>query len=192
MTWQGDQQPEWWINAFNASVEAAPDLAWLIVTGEARESTHAFDESVGPVRQFRAEWVREQEQGSNLPTFRLKEPIAGYGGRHAWFWQTAVPSPYATLVELVERLQRNNLTGIDELAINPTAIDDATAFGLHILAEPYSILEQTADTITFRGRQGTLVASFAPPATPDGPWLIRSIRPIGAVPTLAPTITPDG
>src|SRR5690606_25540679 len=110
LAWLSDEEPDWWFNARGGAVTVAPDLSRLTVVGEAEHTTDVFYE-VGnaPRRPSRVEWVRE------LSSYRLAATEESYQSRRAWLWALAVPSPYATLVEFIERLQVADQSGAAQL-----------------------------------------------------------------------------
>lgn len=172
--WLADEMPDWWFNAQNATLSIAPDLSELLVIGEAESTTLAFDEADGrPRRQFRVRWVREGE--SYDPTPQNED----FGVRQDFIWIAAEPSPYATLVEFIERLQLQELAGAQRLVSSPDLMDTATSFGLYLIQRPYEVILVEADRIVFRGRQGTFAATFRAPGVEGDPWLITSIVPTG-------------
>jgi hypothetical protein len=174
--WFSDEDMDWWFNVTNARLIVSPDLHRLSVTGEARNSSSAFDEHAGtPQRLFSVEW---QNQGDGYVL--LPGPDAD---RTAWLWRVAVPSAYATLVEFVERVRLNDMAGSSHLVSNPSVVADAFAFGLNFPENRFEVIAATSDRITFRCVRGTFNAWFAaPPAGADRPWLISTLSPVGAAP----------
>ncbi|GEM_PF-969926 len=178
VSWLSDDHPDWWFNSRNAALSVAPDRSRLIVVGEARNSTLVFDEKEGrPHRLFRLEWIREGH------AYRLKLSPGGYPSRSAWQWEIAQPSPYATLVEFVERIQMGDSDGAARLVTNPNVISDAMAFGLYLAGRQFEVLSSEPQRIVFRDRQGTFVADFLATPSNSGPvWRIASLAPLGAEP----------
>ena len=174
-SWISDDVPDWWFNATNATVEVAPDLSHIVVDGEATSTTHAFQEvSDSPQRRFRLVWELADAQ------YRLTTPSTSYRDRSEWAWATAIPSPYATLVEFVERFQQNDQTGARLVAASDAVIVEARDFGLTFSGVPYKVETVDATHLLMTGYQGQLVITFEPPQTTEGRWLITNITPQGA------------
>ena len=115
-------------------------------------------------------------------------PSIDYADRQSWLWMIAQPSAYATLVEFVERLQRQDYRELEYLVEGDQVISAAVAFGLYLPERRYEIVAYDESKIVFRDRQGAFVMTFTPPQSKDAPWLIASLNPIGAaVPIPAPT-----
>lgn len=175
--WISDEAPDWWFNAQNATLSVAPDLSWIAVTGEASGTTLVFDEQPGhPRRAFHLEWIREGE------SFKPTSSPHAYDRREAWLWSIATPSPYATLVEFLERLQMGDAVDVETLVSNPAVIRDAAAFGLDLIGRRFEVVTYEPDQIVFRDLQGTFVATFREEPSAEYPWLISSIAPLGAEP----------
>jgi hypothetical protein len=175
LSWISDDAPDWWFNSRNASLDIAPNLSLITVSGDSASTTVAFEEgSETPRRQFRLEWVRK------LNIFQLKISPESYGSREAWMWASAIPSPYATLVEFVERLQRHELSGIAALTVGTHIIDDANSFGFYLTGVSYKVILSEPDRIIVQGRQGTFEFGFAPPETDGTSWKITQIKPTAA------------
>ena len=175
-SWIGDDTPDWWFNDINASIDLAPDLSQIVVVGASTSGSQSFQEdSTSPQRLFRLVWTLDNTQ------YQLTTPSTGFRDRSEWAWATAVPSPYATLVEFVERFQRNDVAGAKILTANDTVMVDADNFGLALVGVPYKaeILDETHIRIV--GHQGALIIAFQPPENNEGDWLITSITPQGAV-----------
>jgi hypothetical protein len=103
--------------------------------------------------------------------------------RTLWLWHVAVPSAYATLVELIERIRVNDIQGAGRLVSDHKVIADSLAFGLHFPENRFEVLSYNVATIVFRSVRGTFIADFSPPEVDsDGPWLITSLRPLGVAP----------
>ncbi len=180
--WLSDEAPDWWFNARGGSLEVSPDLSQIVVTGPAEGTTGAFYElGDAPRRTFRVVWRRD---GSAYAVWPPVDPSADPA---TWYWQVAVASPYATLVEFVERLQSNDATGATHLASSPDVVGAAVDFGLQMPDRRFQIVSAQGRQIVFRDLQGTFVASFSPPQRGDAPWLIDSLEPVGV-----PTPTPSG
>jgi hypothetical protein len=191
VAWLSDEEPDWWFNAYNAALSVAPDLSRLVVAGQARGTTEVFYEGEGtPRRDFGVEWVREEEDGG----YRLALPVGAYPSRRAWLWRVARPSPYATLVEFVERLQSgSDDEDLAHLVTGPAVISAAKAFGLHLPGRQYEIVAYDQQAITFRDRQGVFIATFGQPESGDAPWPMSSLKPLGAAePGPTPTTPPGG
>ncbi len=182
IAWLSDDQPDWWLNAAQAQVTVTPDLSGVTVIGPARDTTLSFAEGPGhPARLFRMEWQRTAD--SYTPSL----PGSAFNSRQEWAWAAAEPSPYTTLVEFIERLQRNDRAGAGRLAANIGVVPAASSFGLYLIDRPYEVILYEQDVIVFRGRQGTFAARFIPPGEGSRHWLITTIEPTG---TLAETVTP--
>jgi hypothetical protein len=177
VAWIGDETPDWWFNARNAAVVVAPDRSLLLVKGEALNTTQVFSEpSDGPLRTFHMEWQRTEN--SYQPEF----PVPPYGSREAWLWAAAEPSPYATLVEFIERLQLGDEDGALALASRPAVVADAISFGVYLIGRQYEVIGYDEERIVFRDIQGTFVASFRQSLSGEAQWLITDIAPLGAEP----------
>lgn len=175
LAWLSDEDPGWWLNASGGALSIASDLSRLTVTGEAPRTTEAFYEHVGgPRRVFRVTWER------TLQGYTLAPGPEDFALRQAWLWQAAIPAPYATLVEFVERLQMGDHDGAAALAADPALVEAAVGFGLQLPERRYQVIEAEADRIVFRDVQGTFVAAFARPRGETGPWQIIDLAPYGA------------
>ncbi|GAB4468933.1 MAG: hypothetical protein Kow00124_03660 [Anaerolineae bacterium] len=180
VAWAGDEQPDWWMNARNAVLSVTPDLATVTVIGEAPASAPLFNEGEGaPRRTFRMVWERSQETIG----YRAATPSQSYRAHHEWLWATAQPSPYATLVEVIERLVLDNRDGLTRLVTSEGLLTVAGRENLHLPSRRYRVLQYDAEAgrIVFQveGEETTLSASFAPPAGPGQPWRLSSIGPAG-------------
>lgn len=181
VTWFSDEQPDWWFNARNAVISVAADLSQITMTGQAENSTSAFlERGTAPRRIFDVTWLREETgYRSTLP------PDEGTA-RQQWLWDAAHPSPYATLVEFVERIRIGDIEGAGGLATDQSIVSAAVAFGLYLSQNQYQVTAASDTAITFQGQQGTFVATFQPPASEGGRWLIADLRPPGAEGELVP------
>jgi hypothetical protein len=176
--WFGDEDPDWWFNTRNATVVVAPDLQTIAVSGESDHNSPAFDERPGlPHRAFSVTWHK-------LPSGYAMSPLpASDAERSSWLWQIAVPSPYATLVEFIERIRINDMFGAGKLVTEPAIVSDAFAFGLNFPENRFEVTGFEPTRITMQSVRGTFVVGFKPPeAGADRPWLISSLAPIGAAP----------
>ncbi len=175
-SWISDDIPDWWFNDINASINLAPDLSQIVAVGEMTGKSQSFQEdSTSPQRLFQLVWDLDNNQ------YQVTTPSTGFRDRSEWEWATAVPSPYAALVEFVERFQRNDMTGAAILAANDTVMANAETFGLALVGVSYKaeILDETHIRIV--GHQGALIITFQRPENPGGDWLITNIAPQGAV-----------
>ncbi|HOA25138.1 MAG TPA: hypothetical protein PK607_13605 [Aggregatilineales bacterium] len=170
LAWLSDEEPDWWFNARGGAVTVAPDLSRLTVVGEAEHTTDVFYE-VGnaPRRTFRVEWVRE------LSSYRLAATEESYQSRRAWLWALAVPSPYATLVEFIERLQVADQSGAAQLVESESVLGAAFYGGLMRPDRRYQVVRYEGSTIIFRDLEGTFTATFVPPSEPGEPWLLAEL-----------------
>ena len=175
LAWLSDEDPDWWLNAAGGALSIASDLSQLTVTGEAPRTTEAFYEQAGgPRRTFRLTWEH------TLQGYALAPGPEGFASRQAWLWQSAVPAPYATLVEFIERLQIGDHKGAAALAADPALVEAAVDFGLQLPERRYQVVEAEADRIVFRDVKGSFVVTFRPPQDETGPWQIASLTPYGA------------
>ncbi len=175
--WLSDDSPDWWFNSRNAELGLTPDRSWIIVSGEALSTTYIFDESGNhPRRRFRMTW-RRRENGY-LP----ESPVSQYSTREAWLWSVAEASPYAVLVEFIERMQLGDEHGASALVSRPNVLLDATSYGLHLLGRQYEVIEHEERRIVFRDAQGTFVASFRERVSGEVRWMISELAPLGAEP----------
>jgi hypothetical protein len=171
VSWISDDMPDWWFNARNATLDIQPDLSSIAVVGEAQKSTVTFEEGEGtPQRLFRLVWERD------LDLYQLNAPISGYDSREAWLWNVAVPSAYATLVEFIERLQRQQVQQATALTVNSTVMDEALDFGFHLIGASYKVMLSEPDRLIVQGHQGTFEIGFQ---ELEGLWRITSIKPTG-------------
>jgi hypothetical protein len=178
VVWFSDEQPDWWFNAYDATLSVAPNLTRLVVVGKSLDTTDVFYEygqEDTPLREFRVEWVRQEDN-----RYLLSPPAGAYPSRQAWLWQIAKPSGYATLVEFIERLRSGDEAGIAALVTSPVIISAASSFGLYLPDRRYKIVLANEGTIVFRDRLGVFVATFAEPEAEGDPWLITDISPLGA------------
>ena len=175
VAWHTDYQPEWWFNAYNATLEIAPDLSTVVVVGEAYNTTEATYELTGsPLRTFRITWSREDAE------MRMSPPESAYPTRQQWLWSTAEPSAYATFVEYLERLQGNDADGASGLVRTGSVTRTAREFGLHFPGRRYQVLSYDETHITFRDLQAAFIMSLSPPTSDRPQWQITDIRPLGA------------
>lgn len=175
VAWLSDEVSDWWFNAVGGTLYTAPDRSQLVVVGEAARTTEAFYEQVGePRRSFRLMWERVGDH------YALSPSPQAYDDRQAWLWEVAEPSPYATLVEFVERLQAGDEEGAARLVGDQDVLVAARDFGLYLPERRYQVVESTTDRIVFRDVQATLVASFRPPQATGEKWQIVSLMPFGA------------
>jgi hypothetical protein len=186
LMWLSDEAPDWWFNAVGGTLDVRDDREVLTVTGPAELTTEAFFELEGePRRTFRLEW-RRLEDG-----YVMAPAVESYPSRTAWLWDVAEPSPYATLVELVERLQRGDTAGAESLAASPAAFEAALAAGLQRPDRRYQVVEATGDRVRFRDVEATYDAVFRAPSGPSGDWLIGEITTLAIrTPVPTPTATP--
>jgi hypothetical protein len=178
VAWFSDEDPDWWFNVRNATVTVSPDLKTLRIVGEAGYNSPAFDELPGsPRRSFTVEWYRQAD------TYSLSSAPPPDSDRTSWLWQVAVPSPYATLVEFIERIKIEDTVGAGHLVTDPRVVGAAMGFGLNFPENRFQVVRFDPNSITFRSVRGTFVSGFKPPpAGADRPWLILSLAPIGAAP----------
>jgi hypothetical protein len=173
--WNSDEASDWWLSAWGGTLTVEPDLSRLVLVGEASNTSQAFIEEDGlPRRTFRTTWVREENQ------YILSPPIGT--DYQAWLWQVAEPSAYATLVEFIERLQNGDVTGANQLIANGSVLTSATDFGLDLPERQFRVSAYNDSTILFHDRQGSFVAMFKTPVLQEAPWLIESLKPLGAEP----------
>lgn len=176
--WFGDEDPDWWFNTRNATVTVSPDLQILKVTGEADHTSPAFDEVAGsPHRTFSVEWHK-------LPSgYAMSPQPASDAERTSWLWQIAVPSPYATLVEFIERIRINDMAGAGKLVADPAVVSAAFSFGLNFPENRFQVTDFNPTRITIISVRGTFIVSIKPPSEgADRPWLISALSPLGAAP----------
>lgn len=177
--WLSDDEPEWWFNARDAALDIESDLSTVTITGYSEASPLIFAEDEGhPRRAFQVVW--EQVEEEDRFAYRSQTPWSAYPTREAWLWDTAIPSPYATLVEFVERLQREDLDGASELSINRQVIETAEAFGFYLIDRPYEVILSEPERLIIQGRQGTFEITFRAPRAGGDRWLITDITPTGA------------
>ncbi len=180
VAWAGDEQPDWWMNARNATLSVASDLTTVTVIGESPGGSPLFIEGEQtPRRTFRMVWERSQETVG----YRAAVPSRSYRAYHEWLWATAQPSPYATLIEVVERLVLGNRDGLPRLLTSEGLLAAAESENLHLPERRYRVLQYDAEAgqIVFQveGEGTILSASFEPPAEPGQPWRLSSIGPAG-------------
>lgn len=180
--WRGDEALDWWFNPYDARIEVSDDLAELIVVGQALSSTSVFNEATGQDgamtrRTFAVRWIQDEDG------YRLSPPPTGYRIRQEWLWQTAVPSPYATLVEFTERLQLGQRKELENLVSDQSVIDDAVAFGLHLAGRRYTITEISGTRISFRDQRGAFVVDIK---ESEVGWQLSAVVPLGAAEPLNP------
>lgn len=182
--WFSDEEPDWWFNATNATLAVKPNLSQLIVVGEASHTTLALSETEdSPRRKFRVEWRRGGDG------YILSPPMGSKSERQNWLWRIAQPSAYTTLVEFIERLQRQDIDGAAHLVTDEEIISSAVNFGLFMPERRYEIVAYSEGIIMFRDRRGAFAMAFKQPQTADAPWLIAGLVPVGVeLPT--PTVTP--
>ncbi|NDJ54121.1 MAG: hypothetical protein GYB68_13710 [Chloroflexi bacterium] len=178
VNWLSDEDPDWWFNSQNGRMAVASDLSLLAVEGEAENTTAVFIETdESPTRRFRVFWVREES------VYIISPPVGSHPSRQAWLWQIAQPSPYATLVEFIERLRNTDQGRAANLTTSDQVVLDALDFGLYQRDREFRVVqtEQGDETIiVFQDQRGAFVARFNAPTTDEAPWLISDIRPIGA------------
>jgi hypothetical protein len=174
--WNGDEVAGWWFNAEGGVLTVAEDLSWLEMTGPAEATTDAFYELSpdSPRRTFRIRWHRQ------LDSYEMVVRPDAYGQRREWLWQVAEASPYATLVEFVERMQVGDEDGAAALTTGADVVQAAEDFGLTLYERRFQVASMEEDRIVFRDVQGTLVALFSPPEATGAPWCIRALAPLGA------------
>ena len=171
VTWISDDAPDWWFNARNASLDIQPDLSSIAVTGESEQTIVTFEESDStPHRSYTLIWER------NLNQYALKAPISGYESREAWMWSVAVPSEYATLVEFIERLQRQQVQQAKAMTVNSDVFDDALAFGFQLIGTSYKVILSEPERLIVQGHQGTFEITFQ---QSEVGWQITGIKPTG-------------
>lgn len=177
VAWLSDETPDWWFNTRNADIVVAPDRTWILVKGEALDTTRAFSESsAGPLRTFHMEWQRTEN------SYQPESPAPPYSPREVWLWAAAEPSPYATLVEFIERLQLGDEDGALGLVSREAVVADAISFGIYLVGRQYEVVSYNEERIVFRDVQGTFVANFRQSASGEPRWLITNIAPFGAEP----------
>jgi len=178
LVWLSDEDPDWWFNVRNATVTVSSDLQTITVVGESGHNSAAFDEAPGsPRRSFGVEW-RRREIG-----YAMSPRPESDADRTAWKWRVALPSPYATLVEFVERVRLNDMVGAGKLVTDPGIVSAAFAFGLNFPENRFKVTSYDPNSITIQSVRGTFVVGIKPPeAGADRPWLIRSLSPIGSAP----------
>lgn len=173
MTWSSADTPDWWFNARNGSLMIEPDLSRIALSGQAPGNTLVFNEAEETVqREFRIVWLRSEE----TDTYQPELPPDQFSYREAWLWRIAVPSPYSSMVEFIERLQRNDREGLLRLVLNGEVIEDARDFGFALLNQTYDVILSEPDRIVIRGYQGVFEFSFAPPDAEGDPYVITSIK----------------
>lgn len=174
VSWAGDEAPDWWLSARGGTLAVSPDLARLELSGPGTGTTDAFYEPDGALkRTFTLRWARAANIYQPVP------PPEGFEDRTTWLWSVAQPSPYATLVEFIERIQRGDLDGAARLTASDDVMQAAVDFGLMLPQRRFEVSEATVEGIVFRDVQGTLAAEFVLPAGSDT-WLIASLGPVGS------------
>lgn len=191
VAWFSDEDPDWWFNAYDATVLVEADLSSLIVTGKSNNTTDVFDESGQYddevlARKFRVIWARDEDGYLRMPS------VGAFPDRQTWLWSIAEPSPYATLIEFIERLRRYDEAGAANLAGSADVVTASMDFGLYLPDRQYQILSYSEDIIIFRDRRGAFIATFDQRDKGVGIWQIESIKPLGvAVPEPTPIIPND-
>ena len=173
VSWVSDEAPDWWLAAEGGKLAVSPDLSLLELTGPGTGTTDAFYEAAGaPRRDFALSWARAAN------TYQVAPPPESFESRSTWLWSAAVPSPYAALVEFIERAQRGDLNGAAQLASDPAVVEAAVSFGVTLPERRFEVVEASADRIVFRDVQGTLEAEFE--MVGGDRWLIRLLAPRGS------------
>jgi hypothetical protein len=182
VAWFSDETPDWWFNSQNAAIAVNADLSRIQVVGQSLGTTAVFDE-VGnsPRRSFSVEWVRDHDR------YKLDSPPAEFD-RTTWLWGVSQPSAYATLVEFIERVRLQDHEGAAKLVGSQEVVDAAFAYGLYLGDSTFHVTAFNQDRITFQGRQGAFVVEFLQPVSPNEPWLITGLIPLGAAPTSGPPV----
>lgn len=172
-TWYGDENRNWWLNAFQGQLEVAPDLSRLTLAGLSDGTTIAFDEGAGGVqRTFETTWER---QG---PVYVLAPDPADYESHQEWLWAVAQPGPYATLIEFLERLRNEDEGGASRLATSSVQALTAAQLGLNLPPRRYTVLEQRGDSIVFEDEVGRYEITFIPPPRDGEKWLVGDVVPL--------------
>ena len=185
LAWSSDETADWWFNAAGGELSVTDDLSQLRLTGEATNTTTDFYEQEGePRREFAIVWSRQGD------SYVMHPPLADFETRTAWFQAAAIPSPYATLVAFVERLEAGDSRGASELVSDVEVLQAVTDFGLNDPTRRYQIVTYEEQRIVFRDVQGTFVATFDPPTATGQPWLINQLVPFGSA-TPEPTATEE-
>ena len=178
LAWSSDESPDWWFNADGGRLEVAGDLSELRLVGESSNTTTYFYEQPGePRREFVTTWRRQEDYFEMLPA------LSDFKDRSAWFQAVAVPSPYATLVAFIERLDTGDGEGATGLTANPEVLQAVADFGLDDPTRRYQVIAYEEDRIVFRDVRGTFDATFDAPTTSGLPWLINRLAPLGAAST---------
>ena len=176
IAWFSDDNPDWWFNAFDATLSVSITLDRLIVTGKTQNLTEPFYSDIDlPSRDFEIEWLRQEDD-----TYLISPPVGAYPHLQAWTWANAQPSAYTTLVEFIERLQRSDDNDLETLVTDPAVIESAISFGLNLPERRYQLTVSDEQTFILRDRQGAFTISLTPPITPGDNWQIVSILPLGA------------
>jgi len=173
VVWSSNEEPGWWFNAIGGELAVGEDRHVLTVTGLAAETTQVFyEEESDDHRVFELNWQRTEN------TYRVIPPMPAVTDRRSWLWEVAQPSPYATLVEFIERLQIEDIEGAGTLVTDDNVLAAAVDFGLNLPQRRYQILSMEQSQIVFRDLQGTFVVDFVPPNA-SGKWLISNLQPPG-------------
>lgn len=173
LAWLSDEEPLWWINAYNASVVVSQDFGTITICGEAPGTTSAFDEQGDvPRRVFLMRWRWVENQYAPWPS------PESFSSRQEWEWEIAQPSAYATLIEFLERLRRGDDVGTGTLVASPDLISTAIALGLDRPERRYRAIYADQRMIVFRDAVGVTVAEF----TLEDPRLLATLYPFGAEP----------
>jgi hypothetical protein len=172
VAWLADEEPAWWFNARQAELVVSSDLQTLILTGEAQATTLVFDERGDvPRRRFSVTWERDEETSAYLPASQPED----FPSRTEWLWSMAEPSPYAALVEFLERLRLRD-EGARQLA-EGEVVEAALALALDQPQRQYRIINQTATRLVFQDSGGAYTASFRPAPT-GARWRLTDIEPM--------------
>lgn len=173
VAWNSVDTPKWWFNSRNASLVIEPDLSRVAVVGQAPGNTLVFNESGDSIqRQFRITWLRNDSLDIYQPEFSSEQ----FASREAWLWRIAVPSPYATLVEFIERLQRDDREGLLRLVHTGEVIEDARDFGFALINQSYDVILSESDRLVIRGHQGLFEINFSSPSVESDPFIITRIK----------------
>nr|MBN1228709.1 hypothetical protein [Anaerolineae bacterium] len=174
VSWQSDEQPDWWFNAYNATLDIEEDLSAVRVTGRAYATTQIIYElSVTDLREFTVTWQRQGD------SYVLSPPVAAYPSWRDWLYAVSVPSPLAATIEFIERLQDEDTAGASRLVVSPDVLDSAVSYGLHLPGRRYQVVSQGDGQITIRELEGIYVLSMISPVNPGDPWKILAISLVG-------------
>jgi hypothetical protein len=178
--WYSDEARNWWLNGLQGQLEVAPDLSQLTLVGQSDGTTLMFEEGPSGIRRtFETTWER---QGA---VYSLSPGPADFESNQAWMWEVAQPSPYATLIEFLERLREEDEGGASRLATSSVHALTAVQLGLPAPVRRYTVLELTEDRIIFGDEAGAYEAAFIPPQRDGEKWLIVDVVPLPeAVPEL--------